>query len=136
MNTSPLWTITVGKALNGNILVTLVEKWSRSRTADSKRIALMLTPEGEEIQSYEFDQDGVTPVLSFPTRPTQNYNSNICVLNHFKEEPNSYKANVCVFYEDGELKFVYNGQSEDFDPEGISLTNCLISYVPILIIIP
>ena len=128
MNTSPLWPVTVGKALNGNILVTLVEKWSRSRTADSKRIALMLTPEGEEIQSYEFDQDGATPALSFPTRPAQNFNSNICVLNHFAVAPNTYKANVCVFYEDGGLKFVYSGQNEDFDPEGIcfdSLSNIL-----------
>ena len=128
MNTSPLRPVTVGKALNGNILVTLVDKWSRSRTADSKRIALMLTPEGEEIQSYVFDHDGATPALSFPTRPGQNYNSNICVLNHFAVAPNTYKANVCVFYEDGGLKFVYNGQSEDFDPEGIcfdSLSNII-----------
>ena len=128
MNTSPLFPITVGKALNSNILVTLVDKWSRSRTAESQRKVVMLTPGGEVLHEYQFGEDGSTPVLSFPTCPTQNYNSNVCVSNRYEVATKKYKGNVCVFYEDGGLKFVYSGQSDDFHPQGMccdSLCNIL-----------
>ena len=128
MDTSPLYPVDVGQAPNGNILVTLVDKWSRSRTAESERKAIMLTPGGEVLHEYQFGEDGSTPVLSFPTIPTQNFNSDICIVNDFTIAPKTYKGNICVFYEDGGLKFVYKGQTEKFRPEAIccdSLSNIL-----------
>ena len=119
MNTSPLLPGEVGKALYGNILVTLFDKWSRSRTEESRRKVVMLTQGGEPLHEYEFDDDGVTPVLSFPFAPTQNLNSDVCVANFYATAPQKHKGNVCVFFEDGGLKFVYCGQREDFYPQGI-----------------
>ena len=40
---------------------------------------------------------------------TQNYNSDVCVINQFKDADNKLCGNICVFYEDGTLKFVYSG---------------------------
>ena len=130
-NTSPLRPVSVGKALNGNILVTLVDVRSRSRTAESQRKVVMLTPVGDVLHEYEFGEDGSTPLLSFPMRPTQNYNSNVCVINVSALDTGKYQGQVCVFYEDGGLKFVYSSKTEEFYAGTFAVTFCLISCVSI-----
>ena len=54
MNTSPLYPFHVGLALNGNILVTLVDEWDFTRTAVSQRKVQMITPGGDLLHTYEF----------------------------------------------------------------------------------
>ena len=62
MNTSPLRARFIGKALNGNILVSLVDEVSGSRTDQSKRKVQMVTPSGDVLQSYEYGGDGTSCV--------------------------------------------------------------------------
>ena len=119
MDTTPLFSSFVGNALSGNILITLVDDMTYTRTTNSQRKAVMLTPGGKVINTYEFGDDGTTPVFTAPTRLTQNNNSNVCVCNQYEVDTNKIRGNVCVFYEDGGLKFVYSGHEADFNPRDI-----------------
>ena len=125
IKTSPLRPFHVGKALHGNILVTLVDSLSYSKTQNSRRLVQMISPRAEVIHTYEFGEDGTTPVLTIPSSPTQNFNTNVCVVNEYEVEPNTYRGNLCVFYEDGGLKFVYNGKSDKYGflPQDICCDN-------------
>ena len=84
MVTSPLYPLDVGPALNGNILVTLVDEGKFTRTADSERKVQMITPGGELLHTYEFGEDGLTPIFTAPCTPTQNFNSNVCAINEYE----------------------------------------------------
>ena len=84
MVTSPLYPLDVGPALNGNILVTLVDEGKFTRTADSQRKVQMITPGGELIHTYEFGEDGVTPIFTAPCTPIQNFDSNVCAINEYE----------------------------------------------------
>ena len=124
---SPLLPRYIGHALNGNILISLVDEMSDSKTDKSRRIVQMLTPNGEVCHTYEFDVDGTTPALTFPKRVTQNYNSDVCVGNEYKVVTHKFDGNVCVFNENGGLKFKYKGQGGVFIPDGICCdTRCNI----------
>ena len=114
INTSPLRRFHVGNGLYENMLVTLVDSLSYSKTQNSRRLVQMVTPRGEVIHTYEFDEDGVTPVLTIPSSPTQNFNTNVCVVNEYEVEQNIYRGSLCVFFEDGGLKFVYIGKSDKY----------------------
>ena len=114
INTSPLRPFQVGEALHGNILVTLVDSLSYSKTPNSRRLAQMITPRGEVIHTYGLGEDGSTPVFTLPFSPIQNHNSNVCVVNEYEVEPTKYRGNLCVFFEDGGLKFIYEGKSDKY----------------------
>ena len=116
MNTAPLHPFHVGEALDGNILVTLVDEFSFNRTAQSQRKAQMVTPGGQVLHTYEFGEDGSIPVFTLPCRPIQNYNSNVCILDYYEVDDDNRRGKVHVFYEDGELKFSYDGHGTQFRP--------------------
>ena len=116
MDTSPLNANAIGESLNGNVLVSLIDENSITRTVESQRSVRMVTPSGDFLHSYEYGEDG-TPVLTKPNYVAQNNNSDVCVINQFREPNNQMCGNLCVFYEDGLLKFVYAGQR--FTPYGI-----------------
>ena len=117
MDTSPLQARCIGKALNGNVIISLCEEYSEIRSEQSQRSVRMVTPSGDVIGSYEYGEDGSVPVLTLPGFVTQNNNSDVCVINQFKNANNKFCANLCVFYEDSTLKFVYAGHK--FAPYGI-----------------
>ena len=119
MNTSPLEANCIGEALNGNVLISLCDEYSGARTEQSQRSVRMVTPSGDVLHSYEYGEDGITPVLTCPQRVTQNYNSEVCVVNKYEIAKGNWRGNVCVFYEDGGLRFVYNGHDGEFNPCGI-----------------
>ena len=132
MNTSPLYPVHVGPALNGNILVTLADGEELTRTADSQRKVQMITPGGEMLHTYEFGEDCLTPIFTAPFRPTQNFNSNVCVINQYDTADGNARSDVCVFYEDGGLKFVYSGHGGEFYPTDIccdSLCNVICTNI-------
>ena len=131
MVTSPLYPFNVGPALNGNILVTLVDKFKYTRTADSQRKVQMITPGGELLHTYEFGEDCVTPVFTMPWKPTQNFNSNVCAINMYKIA-DGFRGDVCVFYKDGGLKSLYSGNGGVFCPFDVccdSLCNIICANV-------
>ena len=41
------------------------------------------------------------------------------MLNKFEIAPKKNNGNVCVFHEDGGMKFVYRGNGEEFNPHAI-----------------
>ena len=116
MKTAPLHPFHVGEALDGNILVTLVDEFSGTRTAQSQRKVQMVTPGGQVIHTYEFGEDGSTPVFTLPSRPIQNYNSNVCIIDEYQVGDDDCRGKVLVFHEDGELKFIYEGRDGEFNP--------------------
>ena len=113
----------VGKALNENILVTLVDEWSNTRSPQSQRKVLMVTPRGEVKHTYEFGNHGSEQIFVKPCRPIQNYNSNVCIINQFEVTNRGIKGHrgtLCIFFEDGEMKAVYDhGGKGDFNPMDI-----------------
>ena len=132
LSTSPLYPLDIGPALNGNILVTLVDEWEFTRTADSQRKVQMITSGGDLLHTYEFGEDCATPIFTAPFRPTQNFNSNLCAINQYKTAAGVYRGDVCVFYEDGGLKFVYSGHGGAFGPNDVccdSLCNIICTNV-------
>ena len=56
IDTSPLEARFIGEALNGNVLITLIDEYSGSRTEQSQRIVRMVTPTGDTVNSYEFNE--------------------------------------------------------------------------------
>ena len=60
IETLPLSPFQVGKALDENILVTLVDTFSGTRIAQSQRKAQMVTPGGQVLHTYEFGEDRST----------------------------------------------------------------------------
>ena len=119
MKTAPLRPFHVGEALDGNILVSLVDELSGTRTAQSQRKVQMVTPGGQVLHTYEFGEDGSTPVLTQPVCPTQNYNSNVCIMNSYEVDNDDYRGKVFVFHEDGGQKFIYEGHNTEFNPRDI-----------------
>ena len=130
MDTSPFEAGYIGEARNGNILISLRDEDSGTRTEHSQRSVRMVTPSVDVLHSYEFGEDGITPVLTCPGRVTQNYNSDVCVENLYEIAKDNWRGNVCVFYEDGGLRFSYKGNGEEFTPSGIC---CVISSVQITV---
>ena len=132
IDTSPLEAREIGEALNGNVLISLVDEMSGVRTESSQRRVQMVSSGGNLLHSYENGKDNTTPVLTRPIFLTQNYNSDVCVVNVYEIEKNNWRGKVCVFYEDGELRFVYSGLDGNFYSIGIccdSLCNILcVSY--------
>ena len=118
-DTSPLRAEFIGHALHGNVLITLVDEMLGTQTEGCQRRAQMVSTKGDELHQYEYGEDGITPVLTRPLYLTQNYNSDVCVVNKYEIAKDKYRGNVCVFYEDGGLKFVYRGHDGEFNPMGI-----------------
>ena len=52
----------------------------------------MMTPGGQVLHTYEFGEDGSTPVLTKPGRPTQNYNSNVCIADNYEIATNNNRV--------------------------------------------
>ena len=129
MDVSPLFPRFIGYALHGNILVTLADAYTGTRTEHSQRRVQMMSPSGDILHKYEYSEDGITPVFTFPTRVVQNYNSDVCTTNRFRVREGKKCGNVCVFYEDGGLKFVYNGHGSEFLPTGLCSDYRVILYV-------
>ena len=129
----PIGPVDVGKALNGNILVALVDELSYYRSSNSQRRVEMVTNKGEKLHTYEFDENRKTPVFTIPIKPIQNFNSNVCVVNQYMEAENKIRGNICVFHQDGMLKFIYSGKGAEFNPQDIccdSLCNIIcVNYI-------
>ena len=127
---APLFPVKIGNTLSDNLLVSLVDEPSGSWTEKSQGKVQMISVSGKLVCIYEYNDDGTTPVLTRPDRVTQNYNSDVCVANLYEVAKGDWLGNVCVFYEDVGLKFVYSGYGGEFYPSGIccdSLCNIICS---------
>ena len=117
MDVSPLITRFIGHALNGNILITLVDEPVTTRTTQSQRQVQMVTSLGHILHTYGHKRAGT--MLTLPTRVMQNYNSDVCLVNLFLDAKGSERGNICVFFEDGEMKYIYGGHDNTFHPSSL-----------------
>ena len=118
-NTSPLFPGFIGHALQDNILITLADDHAGIRTKESQRKVQLVTSIGIVLNTYEYGEDGTTPVLTRPGKVTQNYNSDVCVVNKYEIAKGEWRGSICLFHENGGFKCVYNGYGGEFHPWGI-----------------
>ena len=123
--TAPLYARFIGEGLYGNVLLSLVGELEKeddeapgTQAKPSTRIVQMVTPSGDVVRTYGNDND-TNSVLTRPGYVAQNCNSDVCVVNWFKVEKDKTRGNICVFFEDGQLKFVYKGNGGELIPRGI-----------------
>lgn len=116
--TKPLMPLGVGLALDGGLLVCLVDKDCYDVSEDSMRMVQHLTEEGHLTETYEYADDKRVRLFNFPYRVAENFNTDICVVDRQSKDVVIIK--VVSF--DRRLKFVYHGNEntkERFHPSGI-----------------
>lgn len=138
VSTKPLTPIGIGKSLDGNMLVALVDDYSFKINTNSKRLLKLISIDGEEMRAFEFDKDGSTKLFTKPHRVFQNYNTDICVIDQIGQSSGVLR----VLSSDGAVKFDYRGNyvKKRFDPRGlvcdgncnIIVTDCLHSFIHML----
>ncbi|XP_061197021.1 uncharacterized protein LOC133205265 [Saccostrea echinata] len=138
VSTKPLTPIGIGKSLDGNLFVALVDDYSFKLSTNSKRLIKLISTDGEELTTYEFDKDGTTKLFTKPHRVFHNYNSDICVIDQTGQSSGVLR----VLSSDGALKFDYRGNyvRKRFDPRGlvcdaqcnIIVTDCLHNFIHML----
>jgi hypothetical protein len=138
VSTKPLTPIGIGKALGGDLLVALVDDYSFKLNTSSKRLVKMISTEGEEKRSYEFERNSTTKLFTKPHRVFHNYNNDICVIDQTGQSSGILR----VLAIDGAVKFDYRGDyvKKRFDPRGlvcdvycnIIVTDCLHSFIHML----
>ena len=114
MSTAPLYPVHAKETANGNILISLADQISGTRKPHSIRKVQMLSTGGQLLHTYQYDKDGQTPVLTYIYRVRQNYNLDVCVVNLYELSKSDCRGNICVFHEDGGLKFIYGGMGTDY----------------------
>lgn len=116
--TKPLMPLGVGLALDGGLLVCLVDKDCYDVGDDSMRMVQHLTEEGQLTETYEYAEDKETRLFNFPYRVAENFNTDICVVDRQSKDVVIIK--VVSF--DRRLKFMYHGNTntkDRFHPSGI-----------------
>lgn len=116
--TKPLMPLGVGLALDGGLLVCLVDKDCYDVGVESMRMVQHLTDEGHLTETYEYAEDKKTRLFNFPYRVAENFNTDICVVDRQSKDVVIIK--VVSF--DRRLKFMYHGNEhtkDRFHPSGI-----------------
>ena len=124
MSFDPLYPTCIRKTQTDTILVCLMEHWyvfsaiyASSLKPSSRRLVQRMTLEGKILNTYEFQEDGVTRLFTLPWRTAENGNSDICVINRFSDE----NGELVVMHQSGRVRFIYHGQQNVmFDPADVS----------------
>ncbi|XP_062609533.1 uncharacterized protein LOC134271321, partial [Saccostrea cucullata] len=118
------------RSVDSGLLVTLIDMASDyyELGSHSRRLVRHITVTGDVIHEYEYQEDGQTRLFTFPSRVTQNSNSDICVVNRTSETT----GDLVVMYPSGRMKSVYRGQNmkENLIPTDVvcdSLCNILVT---------
>ncbi|KAK3095042.1 hypothetical protein FSP39_009563 [Pinctada imbricata] len=118
-DTTPLKPSYVSRTGNDEILVTLRDTGDDyNLVPTSRRIVQRMTLTGKVLHTYEFREDGITRLFTWPVRTTENKNMDICVINWLKKG----NGELVVLNKDGRVKFTYagNGLSSDkFNPYSV-----------------
>lgn len=116
-STKPLIPLCVCKSSNGEILLSLVDNLSNSRSRSSTRVVQRMTRTGQVTATYQNQEDGRTPLFTKPYRMTLSSQKDLIVADH----TSSHTGRLCVLNEDGRLRFIYEGKSgkKDFKPNGV-----------------
>ena len=117
MSTKSLYPTFISKAYADDILITLMDDGDNYKLLpSSRRLVQRMTLTGKVLHTYEFREDGVTRLFTWPSRTTENGNSNICVINHTSDTT----GELVVLHGDGRVRATYRGQDSEFDPRDVA----------------
>ena len=118
VSTKPLHPNWISKTQTGDILVTLKDDGDDYKLrSSSRRLVQRMTLTGKVLNTYEFQEDGVTRLFTLPYRIAGNDNSDICVINR----TGVYTGELIVLREDGRVRTTYCGMKDfKFDPRDVA----------------
>ena len=118
MKTKPFCPTYISKTLSDDILVTLRDDGDPFvLQPSSHRMVQRITQRGKVLQTYEFQEDGMTRLFTLPTKKAENRNSDICVVNRVSERA----GELVVIQGYGLMQFTYHGQEGGtFNPSDVA----------------
>ncbi|XP_048756691.2 uncharacterized protein LOC125667276 [Ostrea edulis] len=116
-STKPLIPLCVCKSAPGEILVSLVDNLSNSRSRSSTRVVQRMTLSGQVNATYQYEADGKTPLFTKPYRMALSSHKDIIVADH----RSSNTGRLCVLDSEGRVRFIYEGRGgiKEFKPNGV-----------------
>ena len=107
-STAPLVPMGICQTMDGGLLITL---WDTKpdylqQNSDSRHLVRHVTPTGDVIHEYEYQEDGQTRLFTEPERVTQNGNTDICVTNMTSDTT----GELLILSFSGSMKSVYPKQ--------------------------
>ena len=121
-NTAELHPKYVSMSNAGELLISMWDEDSYSRTSASRRLVKRMTLGGEVVCVYEHDNDGKTPLLNRPKQTVEHYNGDVSVIDKSKNESGKLTGVVYGFDYNGTVKFRYFGVPDRhrYNPIGMS----------------
>ena len=112
----------ISKTQADEILVSLTDDDDDDRdryklSPSSRRLVQRMTLTGKVLHTYEFQEDGVTRLFTFPTRTAENGNSDICVVNRVGR----FTGELIVLQRDCQMRATYQGNGDSkIDPRDVA----------------
>lgn len=114
----PLYPTGVVAMKNGDIILSMVDRYDLKMDENSMRRLMKLDKDGNTLLIVENDLDGKA-IFTYPAKVTVNINGDICAI----DETGEYSGRLLVFDSMGDLKFVYGEQDSTFE-ETCDLSCC------------
>ena len=118
VKTKPLHPTFISKIKTDNILISLRDNGDKYKLKpSSRRLVQRISLAGKVLHSYEFQEDGITRLFTYPRKTAENGNANICAINC----TSNGTGELIVLYGDGRVRFTYRGQEgTKFDPTDLA----------------
>ncbi|KAK3103563.1 hypothetical protein FSP39_020193 [Pinctada imbricata] len=132
IDTKPLHPTWISKTENDDILVTLKDGGNHfNLTPTRRRVVQRMTLTGKMLHTYEFREDGKTRLFTYPTKTSENKNTDICIVNRLSKR----SGEIVVLHSDGRVKFTYRGDGQKprtFSPYDVECdSTCCILFTEI-----
>ena len=117
VSTKPLHPQWISKTQAGDLLISMTDGGDYyTLQPSSRRLVQRMTLTGKVLNTYEFREDGVTRLFTWPARTAENGNS-ICVING----TSSKTGELIVLHGGGRVRFTYRGHEDyEFDPSDVA----------------
>ena len=109
-NTGLLHPTFVTATTAGELLISMWDEDSHSRTSSSHRLLKRMTMKGEVVCEYEYENDGITPLFNRTEKTVEYYNGDFSVIDNRCNYKNKISSVVYRFDFRGNVKFRYSGQ--------------------------
>lgn len=114
----PLYPTGIVALKNGDIILSLVDRYDLKMDENSIRRLMKLDKDGNTLLIVENDVNGKA-IFTYPAKVTVNINGDICAI----DETGEYSGRLVVFDSAGDLKFEYGEQDSTFE-ETCDLSCC------------
>ena len=118
VSTKPLHPTWISKTQTSDILVSLDDGGDDFKLKpSSRRLVQRMTLTGKVLHTYEFREDDVTRLFTWPVRSAENGNSDICAINRTSR----VTGELIVLHGDGRVRTIYRGLKDSkFDPRDVA----------------